>query len=157
MRRRDIENMYAAMVVFQFPSHRDVLCDHLAYVGHLSSQDPLSVPFSSGCALRPMRMPSIRLSKRKLSVPFSSGCALRRGSISTSSRAHPSGFQFPSHRDVLCDIGKTHVAARLVLLSVPFSSGCALRLSAGACRQGPWPLHFQFPSHRDVLCDMSCG
>ncbi len=38
----------------------------------------LSVPFSSGCALRPGIASSARTDITHLSVPFSSGCALRR-------------------------------------------------------------------------------
>ncbi len=62
-----------------------------------------------------------------LSVPFSSGCALRLADIGIGLGGSP-GFQFPSHRDVLCD-----QYSRSVLVE-------------------RWIL-FQFPSHRDVLCD----
>ncbi len=86
---------------FQFPSHRDVLCDSFYWVLRCRRAWELSVPFSSGCALRLMRSNGSEVILF-LSVPFSSGCALRHG-LRLSGLAWGYGFQFPSHRDVLCD------------------------------------------------------
>ncbi len=44
--------------------------------------------------------------ERHLSVPFSSGCALRLTSSAVQNRRFDD-FQFPSHRDVLCDLSET--------------------------------------------------
>ncbi len=139
----------------------------------------LSVPFSSGCALRPAAYVAARVSTcnsfqfpshrdvlcdpdacmgmREVEKTFSS---LLIGMCFATIRAEQlhwldAGlFQFPSHRDVLCDL-KSVELAELKLKS--FSS-----LLIGMCfatpRDGPpkrIPDDFQFPSHRDVLCDTS--
>ncbi len=115
-----------------------------------------------------------------LSVPFSSGCALRPRGLMLNSKIFVIIFQFPSHRDVLCDQAFCDESKLANSLSVPFSSGCALRhadgskdcllqkqafssLLIGMCfatrdeQAGDFEtLVFQFPSHRDVLCDGIC-
>ena len=130
----------------------------------------LSVPFSSGFALRRGGGPGRRAEERAfqfpfprdslcdlekvlrkpqrwaLSVPFSSGFALRLLKKMRSIRGIRV-FQFPFPRDSLCDGLETHHSRHRAALSVPFSSGFALRPPRGEV------LRFQFPFPRDSLCD----
>ncbi len=138
---------------FQFPSHRDVLCDDTSpYIGPLWRL--LSVPFSSGCALRRTVEYHSGAKRLQLSVPFSSGCALRL-------ERHLIKFfifcaSFSSLLIGMCFA--TGVGSRPATssnpLSVPFSSGCALRHTEYPYRFMLTVNLFQFPSHRDVLCDI---
>mgnify|MGYP001346107687 CR=1 FL=1 len=86
---------------FQFPFPRDSLCDRESLLKQCLSFG-LSVPFSSGFALRPALLWWDGAAQDGLSVPFSSGFALRQERLE---RFFPTPF-----------------------LSVPFSSGFALRL-----------------------------
>ncbi len=117
------------LIGFQFPSHRDVLCDSVSAPGMPAPELPFQFP-----SHRDVLCDWLRAMRFYATAPI---------------------FQFPSHRDVLCDFFlKSNASALSSSLSVPFSSGCALRPKLvmtfwiNVC-------HFQFPSHRDVLCDRS--
>ena len=90
----------------------------------------LSVPFSSGFALRPVTSASLPRSTPPLSVPFSSGFALRRYCGETK-------------------VGKSHSFSSL-FLGIRFATPrcCADGSPGRAC--------FQFPFPRDSLCDPIC-
>ena len=111
---------------FQFPFHRDSLCNRSSS-SNSSSNRALSVPFSSGFTLqralwqRPgvsnatlsvpfssgftlqhkVYLPSEN--NYRLSVPFSSGFTLQPPSIPSNMSSGTPGFQFPFHRDSLCN------------------------------------------------------
>ncbi len=113
-------------IFFQFPSHRDVLCDKFIRP-HTTHR---TITFSSlliGMCFATHLLKELTNGSQRLSVPFSSGCALRLSSADMT-------------------------AWRPTELSVPFSSGCALRLESTTLISY-WPRNSQFPSHRDVLCD----
>ena len=87
---------------FQFPFRRDVLCN--AKCGYSSKYvGPVSIPFSSGCALQ---------SHRRAGVP---GLQVQ--------------FQFPFRRDVLCNSSACGLSTSSQFVSIPFSSGCALQFT----------------------------
>ncbi len=91
------------------------------------SRAALSVPFSSGCALRLVAGDAILRYGIVLSVPFSSGCALRL--FPEIQRVGTQFFTFSSLLIGMCfatEIGDDFLD-KCVPLSVPFSSGCALR------------------------------
>ncbi len=139
-------------MLFQFPSHRDVLCDRCPE-DRSPRRSQLSVPFSSGCALRQR----IEMIKDAEALAFSSlliGMCFATGQAS-SANAQEVHFQFPSHRDVLCDpLGPAVLPARLD----PFSSlliGMCFATDAYLMAHMRSQINFQFPSHRDVLCDFS--
>ncbi len=62
-------------------------------------------------------------------------------------------FQFPFHRDQLCDVIISKLIYLMDILSVPFSSGSALRSGADVALAANAINIFQFPFHRDQLCD----
>ena len=110
---------------FQFPFHRDGPCD-LILCQKPMSEEELSVPFSSGWALRCLEL---KINGRCL-TPFSSlfigmGLAIHRA---TRERGPDISFQFPFHRDGPCDRHSSWNNKNILKnLSVPFSSGWALR------------------------------
>ena|GEM_PF-821948 len=113
---------------FQFPFPRDSLCD-IPISRPMIFLFVLSVPFSSGFALRLFR--KMRMLKKCLGFQFpfprDSLCdeSFRQWALFSS---FP--FQFPFPRDSLCDSNRCAVTAPgQALLSVPFSSGFALRRS----------------------------
>ncbi len=113
----------------------------------------LSVPFSSGCALRPTE----RISIHNRSESFSSlliGMCFATKSTRNLGRRWYENFQFPSHRDVLCDSNLSpNSSSAHEDFQFP-SHRDVLCDSIKACREaGDYP-GFQFPSHRDVLCDL---
>ncbi len=161
---------------FQFPSHRDVLCDRI-FFHFRDTSDKLSVPFSSGCALRPSRMAcsvasfvsfsslligmcfaTMHLIKGtgKYRITFSSlliGMCFATGFALCLLKLATQGFQFPSHRDVLCDdLRYANLEGADLHFQFP-SHRDVLCDSESLAFSAASHLHFQFPSHRDVLCD----
>ncbi len=118
----------AIQMYFQFPSHRDVLCDGMVGMSERGLRCPFSSLLIGMCfATCVPHLPGVP--QFCLSVPFSSGCALRPRGLMLNSKIFVIIFQFPSHRDVLCDQAFCDESKLANSLSVPFSSGCALRLT----------------------------
>ena len=138
--------------IFQFPFHRDGLCDLPAPSNYLPDWVYLSVPFSSGWALRFSRDGPYPVDGQ---FSFSSLFIGMGFAIERAVRDSPSPillFQFPFHRDGLCDHPSKRDDHEHRQLSVPFSSGWALRLNHSLTTTH-FPRDFQFPFHRDGLCD----
>ena len=142
----------SALFFFQFPFHRDSLCNGLK-MNLRECIIILSVPFSSGFTLQPKMFREQYPAIQPLSVPFSSGFTLQLDWRLYALMGLPSIFQFPFHRDSLCNglrkcslrtlrstfsslfIGIHSATNKYPLgtlspmaLSVPFSSGFTLQL-----------------------------
>ena len=139
--------------IFQFPFHRDGPCDKPITSAIHSIMQIFQFPFhrDGPCDFR-WREP--RVFPTRLSVPFSSGWALRLMMEKAGSAVNVL-FQFPFHRDGPCDrivptenpssntsFSSLFIGMGLAIvhiyainskgnLSVPFSSGWALRLPPG--------------------------
>ena len=168
---------YCLLLTFQFTFRRDVLCNPDPPGRGRSNKYPVSIPFSSGCALQCNGSCHAQDGRNHVSIPFSSGCALQleeevpdqTGGIICVSIPFSSGcalqflsrscsgccfatFQFPFRRDVLCNVRPSRGRSTTTQVSIPFSSGCALQCSIGGPSRPP-PRPFQFPFRRDVLCN----
>ena len=113
--------------LFQFPFHRDRLCNRRDNQSIPGRKCSVSIPFSSGQALQSQRLEHSSKSASWVSIPFSSGQALQfsKTSRETSLRTL---FQFPFHRDRLCNARQRQGDRQNDRpVSIPFSSGQALQ------------------------------
>ena len=112
----------------------------------------LSVPFSSGWALRSYMHVLCGYSEASFQFPFR-----RDGPCDLFDLRDVCGdaasFQFPFRRDGPCDIESEGWPLPVEILSVPFSSGWALRSPAVAAQPLAPAIIFQFPFRRDGPCD----
>ena len=139
--------------VFQFPFRRDVLCNPASPTPWRSAI-PVSIPFSSGCALQCKKT----LMGAKYEIGFNSlfvGMCFAIVRCLVDAR-HEEMFQFPFRRDVLCNQMPRSGSSPPKSVSIPFSSGCALQYLLAVCMV-VCPLMFQFPFRRDVLCNPELG
>ena len=141
---------------FQFPFHRDVLCDDALRRSRRNSIAGLSVPFSSGCALRWDNAPSWSFNSFPFSSLFIGMCFAIRGGREIERTVCACSFSSLFIGMCFAIQGYTMYRKKAMILSVPFSSGCALR-SILCGDNYRWMGVFQFPFHRDVLCDPSYG
>ncbi len=110
---------------FQFPSHRDVLCDS-------GVCEPAPAPI---CFQFP--------SHRDVLCDFA---------VQLIDESTGTDFQFPSHRDVLCDPRTSYPSLILIrFFQFPSHRDVLCDVDSNVDTNGTG--NFQFPSHRDVLCD----
>ena len=115
-----------AILMFQFPPHRDVLCEKGRGI-RMAGRALVSVPSSSGCSLRVSTRTSAPLAVSGFSSLLIGMFSARQGCwLPTRSRCQVS---VPSSSGCSLRVRLVQVLQLDVVVSVPSSSGCSLRES----------------------------